>query len=181
MINRKTPRFRFVRIGLISVIAMCLTACGSDDMTDLKDYVKKVKARPKRGIEPLPEIKTVATFVFEPEGLRNPFSPTTQSEEPDIAKVYSGITPNLVRTREELESYTLDSLRMVGTVNIRNNLWALIGAADSTIHRVKPGNYLGKNHGKIVRVLDDKVELMEIISDGPRSWQERQAAIALAE
>lgn len=178
---RNDGRSQFFRIVLGSFVAILLTACGGDNLQDLKTHVAKVKAKPQKGIKPLPEIKTVATFVFDPEGLRNPFLPSVSHGKPVEAKVYSGIKPNFVRHREELESYSLDSLRMVGTVDMSSGLWGLIRASDGTIHRVKTGNYMGKNHGKIFRILEDGIEMVEIVGDGPESWRERQASMKLVE
>lgn len=174
--------FRVSRKFIMLLASMCLlTACGGDDMTDLKSYVAEVKSREKGSIEPLPEIKTVETFVFDPSGLRNPFIPTELAEEPSQVAVQNGIRPNAVRPREELESYTLDSLRMVGTVNMSSTLWGLVQANDGTIHRVRNGNYLGRHHGKIIRIMENQIELLEIIADGPGSWRERQASVKLSE
>jgi type IV pilus assembly protein PilP len=57
----------------------------------------------------------------------------------------------------------------------------LIKANDSTVYRVQVGNYMGKNYGKIIRIVSDKVEVMELISDKPGIWREQQASLALAE
>jgi type IV pilus assembly protein PilP len=70
---------------------------------------------------------------------------------------------------------------MMGTLELKGLYWGLIKAGDGTIHRVLPGNYLGMNHGKINRILGDRIELTEITADGAGGWVERQAAIALAE
>ena len=170
-------------IRFISVLgaAILISGCGSSEMSDLEDYVKQVKSRDKSEIEPLPEIKTVETFVFDPIDLRNPFTPTEGTEEPAEIADQNGIRPDTVRPREELESYSLDSLRMVGTVTMASSLWGLIQANDGTIHRVRNGNYMGQHHGKIVRIMENQIELLEIIPDGPRSWRERQASVKLSE
>lgn len=181
MISRKTQSHGILRTMLVALVTVFLTACSDDNLSDLKDYSAKIKARPKSGVEPLPEIKTVATFVFDPEGLRNPFKPSVNQEEPIEAKTYSGISPDFVRGREELESFSLDTLRMVGTVELGGVLWGLLKAGDQTIHRVKAGNFIGKNHGKVSRIVNNKIELTEIISDGPGAWRERQASLALME
>ena len=76
---------------------------------------------------------------------------------------------------------SLDTLRMVGTLTMDKGLWALIKASDGTIHRVKKGNYMGRNYGQIIRILDDRIELMEIVPDKPGTWREQQASLALAE
>ncbi|RLA20611.1 MAG: pilus assembly protein PilP [Gammaproteobacteria bacterium] len=164
------------------VMTTLLAACGSDGHQDLRDYVAEVKARDQIAIEPLPEIKTFETFVFDETGLRDPFVPAEiiqDSVEMSIAN--GGIHPDAGRRKEELESYSLDSLRMMGTLELKGLYWGLVKTSDGTIHRVLPGNHLGMNHGKINRILGDKIELTEIISDGAGSWNERQAALALAE
>lgn len=160
-----------------------ITACSSDDVSDLTKYIQEVKARPKGAIEPLPETKIVESFIFQPEGLRDPFRPTEKSTEdagPDLAGV-SGIKPDTERRKEELEAYSLDTLRMVGTLKDLQGLWGLVRTKDGTIHSVRVGNYMGQNYGKIIRILEDKIELMEIVPDKPGTWREQQATLALVE
>ncbi|CAL1240735.1 pilus assembly protein PilP [Candidatus Methylocalor cossyra] len=151
-------------------------------MADLKEYVAQVKSRHKGLVEPLPEVKMVEPYLFNPEGLRDPFVPDEKSQEPEELEVAgSTVRPDLTRPKEELESYELDSLRMVGTVLQKGTLWALIKAHDGTIHRVRNGNYLGKNHGKIVDIKENAIEILEIVSDSPGVWHERKAGLELAE
>jgi type IV pilus assembly protein PilP len=165
------------------VFMALLTGCGNDDFSDLNRYFSEVKARPKEPIKPLPEIKVVEPFLFKPEGLRDPFRPLEQPEQVEGADVSagSGIKPDTTRRKEELEAFPLDGLRMVGTVNIKSSLWGLVKASDGTIYRVKVGNYMGKNYGKIIRIVSDKIELMEIVPDKPGTWREQPASIALTE
>lgn len=164
-------------------LVLGLTGCGNDDVSDLRQYIKNVKAKPKGTIDPLPEIKVIEPFIFNPEGLRNPFQPVEVTQEEDGLEVASGsgIRPDTSRRKEELEAYSLDTLRMVGTLTMDNGLWAMIKASDGTIHRVQKGNHMGRNYGEIIRILDDRIELMEIVSDKPGTWREQQASIALAE
>ena len=93
----------------------------------------------------------------------------------------NGIKPDFDRPTEPLEEFPLDSLRMVGTLEQREDQWALINDTDGTIHRVQPGNYAGQNHGKIIRITDFEIELTEIIPDGIGGWVERQSSIAISE
>lgn len=165
------------------VLMTLLAGCGNDDFSDLNRYLSEVKARPKEPIKPLPEIKVIEPFLFKPEGLRDPFKPLEQPEQAEGADVSagSGIKPDTTRRKEELEAFPLDGLRMVGTVDMKSSLWGLVKASDGTIYRVKVGNYMGKNYGKIIRIVSDKIELMEIVSDKPGTWHEQPASIALTE
>jgi len=166
------------------VVMALLTGCSNDDFSDLTRYLSEVKARPKEPIKPLPEIKVIEPFMFKPEGLRDPFKPPLeqpeQAEGIDVS-AGSGIKPDTTRRKEELESFPLDGLRMVGTIDMKSNLWGLIKASDGTIYRVKVGNYMGKNYGKIIRIVSDKIELMEIVPDKPGTWREQPASITLTE
>ncbi|MGZ8186663.1 MAG: pilus assembly protein PilP, partial [Methylobacter sp.] len=111
-----------------AVFFALLAGCGNDDFSDLNQFISEVKSRPKGPIEPLPEIKVIEPFIFKPEGLRDPFKALEQPEqnEQNDNSTGSGIKPDTSRRKEELEAYPLDGLRMVGTVNMQQNLWGLV-------------------------------------------------------
>ncbi|MDD2738633.1 MAG: pilus assembly protein PilP [Methylomonas lenta] len=168
---------------LCSALLSLLTACANDDLSDLNRFIQEVKSRPKGTIQPLPENKIVETYIFQPQGLRDPFQPSEKNTDEaglDTTGV-GGIRPDTDRRKEELEAFSLDSLRMMGTLNDHQGLWGLIKAKDGTIHSVQVGNHMGQNYGKITRILEDRIELMEIVPDKPGTWREQQATLALAE
>lgn len=177
--------------GLGAFMSLMLTGCGQNDMSDLTKYIAEVKAKPKSAIEPLPEIKVVEPFLFDPNGLRDPFAAIVQTEQDQISESSngSGLKPDPLHQKEELEGFPLDALKMVGTVNINSALWGLVTVkADSgngkearlaTIHRVREGNYLGMNYGKIMRISSEKIELTEIVPDKPGTWREQEQILPL--
>ncbi len=165
----------------IAFLAVTLTACGDNNMNDLHEWVDGVKKKQKGAVEPLPEIKTVEPFLFKPEDIRDPFMQTDRSEITEESKGDNGIRPDTARAKEELESYELDTLRMVGTINQQGQLWGLVRATDGTIHRVRVGNFIGRNFGKIIRIKDGQIELLEIIPDSPGGWRERKASLELGD
>ncbi|TAN51693.1 MAG: pilus assembly protein PilP [Methylococcaceae bacterium] len=156
-----------------------LAGCGPSDLSDLKAYVTHAKNSQKGTVAPLPEIKPATPFVFNAEDFRDPFGVVEREERQEMTGE-SGIRPDVNRPKEELEAYALDSLRMVGTLSQRGVLWGLLKAPDKTIHRVRPGNYLGKNYGKVVSVSADRIDLVEIIQEGT-GWRERAASVSLAQ
>ena len=85
------------------------------------------------------------------------------------------------RNKEELEQFELDSLRMVGTMENEDFQWGIILDPDGAVHRIRVGNYMGRNTGKILNVFEDRIEVREIIRNSQGRWEERQAAIALVE
>ena len=91
----------------------------------------------------------------------------------------NSLAPDPLRPKEELESYPLDSLRMVGTVQQQETRWALVRTREGLVYRVRVGNYLGMNNGQIVGITDDTVRLTEIVSEVPGDWRERSAELKL--
>ncbi len=170
--------------GVFLALPLCLSlsGCAAGGMDDLGKYVDEVKARKSRQIPPLPEIKVPEFYLYRSTNERDPFEPFMQDEpEPVTVATTSGITPPENHVREELEYFPLDSLRMVGTLELREDIWALVTAPDGAVHRIRSGNYMGKNYGKVTLVADDHVELLEIVPDGTGGWQERAAKLDLAE
>lgn len=156
-----------------------LTGC-SGDMDDLDRYINDVKARPGGRIDPLPEITPyeVFTYIADTEGYRSPFRPDTPQTASGPG---GGVRPDSDRSREFLEQFPLDTLSMVGTLDIGNTTYGLVQTQDGLVHRVVPGNYLGQNDGRIVAVTDSEIQVVEIISDGIGGYLEREAAISLSD
>jgi type IV pilus assembly protein PilP len=157
--------------------------CSNDDFSDLNQYITEVKARPKGTIKALPEMKLIEPFIFKPEDLRDPFKPIKPIDKPDTTpeSAGSGIKPDTSRRKEELEAFPIETLKMIGTVEMKSNLWGLIKATDNTVYRVRAGNYMGQNYGKIIRISADKIELMEIVPDKPGTWREQQMSVMLTD
>ena len=170
--------------GFLSLIAGCV----SQDITDLENDVSEIMARPGGRIEPLPEIKPYEAYTYTSgsEGEKSPFDLFYEITQQDLAgeMVDDGLTEEMEReirnrNREELEQFELDSLRMVGTLDNEDNNWGIVLAPDGVVHRVRIGNYIGLNIGKIINIFEDRIELREIVQDSNGRWEEREAALAL--
>ena len=180
-IHMKSQKSRFIFILLVSFL---VTAC-SNEMGELQAYTEEVKNRTYAGIEPLPEIKPYRTFQYETSNKRDPFDDSIFRplvlKERTGKKPTNSISPDLNRVPEYLESFPLDTLRMVGTMSQNEELWALVKTPDNTIQRVAGGSYLGQNNGRIIDISSGGIELVEIIPDGFGGWREREGNIALSE
>jgi type IV pilus assembly protein PilP len=60
-------------------------------------------------------------------------------------------------------------------------MFALVRAPDNTLFRVKPGNYLGQNFGRIVTISESSVKLKEIVQDSAGNWEEKEQVLQLSE
>jgi type IV pilus assembly protein PilP len=162
--------------GALSVLAIAgaaLLAGCSSGQEDLQQWVAEVKQRPGGRIEPLPEVKPYETYTYSDADLRSPFVPAAP------AAANGGVRPDTKRNREFLEQFSLDTLKMVGTLRLEGRQFGLVQTKDGLVHRVLPGQYVGQNDGKIVTISDAKISLIEIVPDGMGGYMERPAALGL--
>ena len=168
------------KLVALSLTVLAIGGC-SGDMDDLDEYINTVKARPGGRIDPLPEITPYEVFTYNADidGLRSPFVPDSPQAATGMAS--SGTRPDRERSREFLEQFPLDTLRMVGTLSQGETDYGLVQTSDGLIHRVVPGQYMGQNDGRITTIKESEIELIEIISDGIGGYVERDAAVGLAD
>jgi type IV pilus assembly protein PilP len=175
MLGRKAI---FTHTFAATAVVLALSACGRAN-DDLRSYIDDVKTRPGGRIEPLPPVHPAPTFVYEAGERRSPFVPDTpQRRVSDNPNAVSGPDPN--RPREFLEQFPLDTMHMVGTLADRRASFGLVKTADGLVHRVTVGNHLGQNYGRVIKITDSEIQLVEIIPDGIGGYLERPAKIALA-
>lgn len=168
--------FRALTVVLLSI---AMSACSSDGLEDLREFVKNAYADKKPRVEPLPEIKMQETFIYNSASLPDPFA--AFNLKPQAQKTASGPRPDPNRRKEPLEDYPLDSLKMVGTLLRGKQAWAVIQAPDGTVHRAQIGDHLGQNSGMINKISEEKVELIELIQGAAGDWVEREANLTLLE
>lgn len=166
---------------LLLVAAGCaaLVGCGNSSYPDLDQYMEEVRARPAGHIEPIPVFPAYQAFTYAAAGLRSPFQAPIEVREIARLQRLTDVRPDPNRTREFLEQFSIDSLGMVGTVQMGGTLWALVQDGEGSVHRVKMGNYLGKNHGRVVELTENYVAVIEIVSSGPNEWVERPRKLQL--
>lgn len=168
-----------LRFCVPAALAVALAACGGSDYPDLDKYMAEVKAKPAGHIQPIPAFTAYKSFAYSAAGLRNPFQQPVEVKEITRLQKLVKVKPDLSRPKEFLEQFNIDALLMVGTVQMDGTLWALVQDADNSVHRVKVGNYMGKNHGHIVELTENYISVIEIVSNGPDEWVERPHKLAL--
>lgn len=186
------PAFSVVCRGLmLMAIAMLSAGCINKDMTDLENFVNEIKSQKSVPIGALPEFPTDQIYLYTAFNRRDPFEsfekPSKGSEEMEAVMETAQQQrpcrrPDMHRNREHLEQFPLDSLNMVGTLTpIDGEVRALVVDNDGLLHRIKVGNYLGKNHGKVIAITDAAVSVIEMVSDGTGCYVDREAALKIKE
>lgn len=158
------------------LMVLSLAGCGLGGMDDLKTFVDESGKDMQGKIDPLPEVKAYEPFTYNAFDLPDPFKPRKLSTGGG-----GGMQPDLNRPKEPLESFSLETLKMVGTLSKKGLTHAVIKTPDNAIYHVKKGNYVGQNFGLITQINDSEVTLREIVQDSAGDWSERISTLMLQE
>lgn len=161
--------------GLACAVLLATSACSSRD-SELEEFIAATMKEPGGRVEPLPEVKPYESFTYAAQSLRSPFMPGGSG-----SSSASSVRPDIKRNREFLEQFSLDTMRMVGTLKLGGRTFGLVQTKDGLVHRVLPGNYMGQAEGKVVDIAASKIDLVEIVPDGLGGYMERPASLALNE
>lgn len=166
--------------GSIAIlISFLLTGCGGEQYADLDRFMADARAQPQGVIEPPPIFKPYKAFRYNAASKRSPFEVPVKIREIALLSMSSNVKPDENRVKEQLESFNIEALTMVGTLEQKGQIWALIDDGSGVVHQVLEGNYMGKNHGRIVQVSYDSLAIVEIIANGSDSWIERPRTLKL--
>ena len=162
-------------LTLAAGVVFVLAGCGGESHQDLRAWMGAQGKDAKGKLDPLPQMKPYEPFAYNAFDLPDPFKP--RKIEP--TKGTSKLAPDLARRKEPLESYPLESLNMVGTLEKGKTVYALVRTPDRDLYQVRQGNYLGQNYGVILGVTDGEVRLKELVQDGAGDWTERSSTLQL--
>jgi type IV pilus assembly protein PilP len=155
----------------VVALSSALSACSSKD-DELEQFIEETKKEPGGRVEPLPELKPYETYAYESSSMRSPFIPGGSGGP-------NPLRPDSRRNREFLEQFSLDTLRMVGTLRMSDRTYGLIKTKDGLVHRVLPGSYMGQSDGRVTEITPSKISVVEIVADGQGGYIERPASLGL--
>ncbi|HEY5994891.1 MAG TPA: pilus assembly protein PilP [Gallionellaceae bacterium] len=166
------------RRWLLLPVMLTLSACGTEEFDDLQKFVKESGADMRGNIEKPPEIKPYEPFNYRnPDNLPDPFRPN----KPTKPKAVASSDGPAKHDPEDLENYTLESLKMIGYIKIHGVANAVISSPDGKVHHVHAGNYMGQNFGKIISITDNEIRLQEKVLDSTGAWTDRTSTLELQE
>ncbi|MCC2676012.1 MAG: pilP [Ramlibacter sp.] len=174
------------KLWLVIAMAGVLSACDGSDQEEIQKWMAEQRANTKPQVTPIPEPKKFAPQAYTQEASVEPFSnqKLTQALRRDSQQSGTAsaalLAPELARRKEPLESYPLDSMAMVGSLQKQGQPVALI-RVDKLLYQVKSGNYLGQNYGRVTKIGETEVVLRELVQDAAGEWIERTATLQLQE
>jgi type IV pilus assembly protein PilP len=174
---------RFIVLALVTVASLTgLVGCASDRQhSDLDNKMSDARTRPQGVIEPLPVYPEAERFNYSALALRSPFEPPAIVTGDEKVSGNAVVAPDQLRAKESLELVSYAELSMVGILARGDKMWALVDDGGSKVHRVKRGNYIGRNFGLITQVNRRELEIMETVPDGKGGWINRPRTMAIEE
>jgi type IV pilus assembly protein PilP len=168
------------RAGLVLLVAGLLAGC-ADDQAELTAWMAEKREQTARLKQKLDPPKKPVPFRYEADGLVEPFSMAriAVSAEPIATRGSgNGPRPDQNRRREALESFPLDTIRLVGHLTNGGQQFALLQVG-TAVHQVKVGNYVGTNFGRVIKITETEVLVREWVQDGSGDWSERDNSLRL--
>lgn len=168
---------------IVAAATFALQGCGDAGIDEVKQWMNEVRGQTPVTVKKLSEPKRFTPFTYTAKDETDPFNPAklslalAKSQEKSAA---GKLKPDLERRKEPLESYPLDSIKMVGTLQKPGLSYAIL-QVDKAVFQVKVGNHIGQNFGVITRITESEVELKEIVRDATGDWIEREAKLELQE
>ncbi|MDR2881388.1 MAG: pilus assembly protein PilP [Azoarcus sp.] len=167
-------------------LAVMVVGCGfllagcANDQEDIQKWMREQAVGMRGAVKPLPEIKIFPVVDFDAVNDLEPFNlARIEPAKPEKRRVDDPrLDPD--RQREPLESYPLESLKMVGVLGKGKSVHALI-QADKALYQVRVGNFMGRNYGKVVAISQDSLELQELVEDLNEGWIEKITTVQLQE
>jgi type IV pilus assembly protein PilP len=166
----------------LTLTAVVMLAACSAEHDELRAWMEQQRREAKPNVPPLQPPKRFDPQPYAAAQAVDPYSTQklTVALKQEARQPNSLLSAEMNRRKEPLESYPLDSMNMVGSVNKQGQPFALL-RVDNLLYQVKVGDYLGQNYGRITRISETDITLREIVQDAAGEWIERPAALQLQE
>lgn len=171
-----------MRVVVAALAALLLAACGGEQFGDLRQELDQLTKDLRGKVEPLPQVKPYEPVEYKAFDQVDPFRASRLDVVASGAAMASatGIKPDMSRPKEALEAFSVETLRMVGTLSQDKETYGLVKAGNN-LFRVKKGNYMGLNFGVITAIDDTEIKFKELVQDGGGDWIERNSSLQLVE
>ena len=168
------------------LVALCgaLGACSGGDHDDLKKWMADNTKDMRGRIPKLPEVKAYEPVPYDVEVFLDPFKASKiepESKNRQGSGKGGAFQPDFEARdlrNSLLEKYPVESLKMIGYLNINRRPIAVI-QVENKVKQVKVGDYVGLDFGLVTQVTEKEVLLRELIQDSAGDWSERTSSLYL--
>lgn len=165
-----------MRSALLLLPCLLMAACGSDEHSDIKEWMAEQSKDIKVTVVEPPPLVVPPIVNYSAQDLLSPFSPD-KIRSKDLGVIDKN-SPGAGRAPEYLEGFALESMRLIGVINYNGTMYALIQTPDKPKH-VTIGNYIGPNYGRITKITKTEMHIEETVKDANDQWVKREKILYL--
>ena len=162
--------------------ALLLAACSDSDVREVRDWMAQVQRDTKPSVKKLAEPKDFIPYAYEQKDAVDPFNQNKLLGE--LAKAAESSNnpnrPDMTRPKELLETFPLDTMKMVGVIQKGGVTYGLV-QIDKNVYQVKSGMRVGQNYGLVTRVAENAIDIREVVQDAGGDWVDRMSRLELQE
>jgi type IV pilus assembly protein PilP len=149
---------------ILTAFLLLVAGCGGGTPPSSLPQKGKVSSIEKTKSEPVkvadkkePEKKEETGYTYNPVGKADPFKPFIQISPARNLSRRTPLTP--------LQKYEISQLKLVAVISTPEGNTALVEDSAGKGYIIKKGTEIGKNEGKVTKILKDKVIVEEIYQD----------------
>ena len=171
---------RLLNTAALALAAFALAGCSDSDVREVQQWMADTEKSTKVTVKPLAEPKNFTAFAYQAGDAIDPFSQEKLLAElaRTDARSDNPLKPDTDRRRELLETFPLDTMRMVGLLQKGGDNHALV-QIDRAVHQVRAGQRIGQNFGVVTSVTEQAVNIREVVQDATGDWVERMSKLEL--
>ncbi len=163
----------------LSLCVLTMFGCRANQES-LSDFVKSAEQRARREVADLQPVSKFEPITYAMHDARGPFSlPQAAVEQVKPVAKKDCWQPAPRRKSGKLERFSLSQLRLKGVMGSGGSVSALVQTPKGTVVNVKPGQYMGVNNGRVVKVTNKYLLINETLPDGLGCWNKRNVKLAL--
>jgi len=147
-------------------------------------HVSKATGKVDRGDEAIPDAMKhmVRAPEVDIERLRDPFASYLATVARRAKEALARRSARMAnRPHEPLEDFDLSTLKLVAILRMGEQRVAMVEDAEGKGYVVRRGNYMGKNNGRVVRITDESVFLVEQVVNPAGDLVSREVELTLKE
>ena len=171
-----------IRSFVIMLAMACgVSACGPTVQDNLRNWMAEQRKATIPQVKKIAPPKPFTYLAYDEIGGNDPFAKQFlintaiaeyQKQNPDLSLAHKG------RERDPLENFAVEAMSFVGTLEKQGRTVGLV-RVQGQVYQVLPGQYLGKNFGKIIRIDESAITLRELAQNQDGKWAQRDTNLRI--